>query len=143
MNYNVLENLIKSPESYFIIEANEIYYNRNGYENTRKVAFIALPPKIQEMLHEVTMDTITYKQVCDLENCYTDCNLYIFPKYPPFQRGQMLLKDAVSAESIDIKDCGVLYRLLADGKVESSYGVMKILKAEVVDGNRSGKNGDG
>jgi len=27
----------------------------------------------------------------------------------------------------------VLYRLLADGKVESSYGVMKILKAEVVE----------
>lgn len=61
MKYNVLENLIKNPASYFIIEANEIYYNRNGYENTRKVAFISLPLNMQEMLNGVTMDTITYK----------------------------------------------------------------------------------
>ena len=129
MKYNVLENLIKNPASYFIIEANEIYYNRNGYENTRKVAFISLPLNMQEMLNGVTMDTITYKQVRSLENCYTDNNLYIFPKYPPFQQGQKLLENAVSAEPITMQDWGNLYRLLADEKkYESSYEVMKTLK---------------
>ena len=135
MKYNVLENLIKNPSSYFIIEANEIYYNRNGYENTRKVVFVSLPLNMQEMLNGVTMDTITYKQVRSLENCYTDNNLYIFPKYPPFQQGQILLKNAVSAEPITMQDWGNLYRLLSDEKKhESSYEVMKSLKGEVLDG---------
>lgn len=129
MKYNVLENLIKNPASYFIIEANEIYYSRNGYDNTRKVAFISLPLSMQEMLNGVTMDTITYKQVISLEGCYTDNNLYIFPKNPPFQQGQRLLENAISAEPITMQDWGNLYRLLADEKnYESSYKVMKTLK---------------
>ena len=118
---NVLESLydgIRKDAHYFVVEMRDKHPN---YDKESKLVLVALPNEIKEILYNTAIDTITVKQARQIYCCYVDANIYITPKYPPFQIGQQVFRDAIYCSGLVDVDV----RLLYDKNFKSCYEVTK------------------
>lgn len=107
MNNRTLEKLLstKGDFCYFIVESFRSYTDWRGTTEEKKLMFIGLPESILAILREKTLDTILHKEVEIIERCYIDTNIFISPKYPPFQQGIqpfMYAVDVLPVNEIDL-----------------------------------------
>lgn len=127
MEINVLESLYKGVEIqayYFVVEM-RYKYNRNGSQESSLV-LIALPDKVRAILESTTIDTITLKQAREIYYTYVDTNIYLYPKYPPFQTGQQVFRNAIYCDGL----LDIDFRALLNNDFKSCYEVTKFNEAQ-------------
>ena len=105
MEIKVLQKLIESKSDYFIVESYTEYKGFNKTTIEQKLILISLPQEIKKIISDQTIDTITVKESEYIKKSYIDTNIYIYPKYPPFQLYQQVFYHAIDIlpiEKIDL-----------------------------------------
>jgi len=117
MERKVLETIFANKDSYyFIIQSDNTWYKHGDRITDVKLALIAIPESFQPVIADKDINTITFMESEMLADSYTDNNIYIYPKYPPFQQGQKLLKnatDCMALSGLNLSD--LLPKILTSG----------------------------
>ena len=131
MNQNVLKTILENKCAYYIVETYNSYVKSFSSEKivTRYLALICLPDNIQEIIDNRTYETITYAETELLKKTYIDKNIFIYPKYPPFQKFQSLLyyaNDIVPLSNLQDNLSSLISNIISS-QSETCYDVRKII----------------
>jgi len=117
MEIEVLQKLIESKSDYFIIESYKEYEGFAKKIIYQKLILISLPQSIKKIISEHTIDTITVKESEFIKRSNIDTNIYIYPKYPPFQLCQQVFYYAI--DILPIEKFDLVELLQSDAKTIS------------------------
>ena len=122
MDIKVLQTVLESNSDYFIIES----YNtcNNDLMRTNYLILIGLPEILKNIRKEKDMETITVKEFELFKNTYIEQNIFLFPKYAPFQIGQKPFYHAI--DCLPLKDFELSELLNAN--LKTIWDVKKLLK---------------
>jgi hypothetical protein len=95
MEKDVLKTILESDAEYFIVQNIWQWSDWRGHNRDVKIMLISFPDSLNKIRAEKTYDDITVKEMELFERTYIDKNIFLFPKYSPFQHGQDL-RNAVS-----------------------------------------------
>lgn len=117
METKVLKTILESKSDYFVVETYFNYYDSilYKYNEERGLILISLPVSLNRIRYEKNIDTITFKEVEMFKITYIENNIYISPKYPPFQKHVNFLSYAVDCLPLE-EDFDLAELLSADLK---------------------------
>ena len=99
MKLDILQTVLNRDYDYFVVETKEYYGSEERY-----LMFVSLPLEAHDIRQQKELDTITYKEVQRLQDLVIETNIFLKPKYPPFQMNQRPLRnitDIVGLEKVD------------------------------------------
>lgn len=126
MNNKVLKTILESESDYFIVESYHSWYDGIWKQNKeeRKLVLISLPEFLNKIRREKNMDTVTVKEMEMFKESYIEQNIFIFPKYPPFQQYQKIFyhaTDCMALEKFELTD-------LLSADLKTIWDIKKLLE---------------
>ena len=103
MNNRVLKTILESKSDYFIVESYYSWYDGIWKQNKeeRKLVLISLPEVLNKIRREKNMETVTVKEMEMFKESYIEQNIFIFPKYAPFQQYQKIFYHATDCMPLE------------------------------------------
>ena len=118
MTPEVLYKIIDSDKQYFLVECLKRYFNKQ-IKDEREFLIISLPENLRKICNDKDSNTVTVKDMEVFKNTYIEQNIYLKPKFPPFQICVKPLYNAVDVLPID---ADYIYDLLSfDGNSLYEY----------------------
>lgn len=130
MNKRVLEIILQSDSDYFIVESYDSWYDGIWKTNKeeRKLVLISLPEVLNKIRREKDIDTVTVKEMEMFKESYIEQNIFLYPKYPPFQQYQKVFYHAI--DCLPIEKFKLSELLSAD--LKTIWDVKKLIETEAV-----------